>query len=90
MVQTPDAPKISDLGVEFSADGYFAFVAPGGMDPTAPDAITAAIVEATNSGKAAGMIGKAFGGAVNIQGEELDALLASDFEAAGALMEAAQ
>lgn len=90
LVQTPDVPRFSDLGVAFNADGYFVFVAPGGMDPAAREAITAAIVEATNSGKAAGMIGKAFGGAVNIQGEELDALMAADFEAAGALMEAAQ
>lgn len=90
LVQTPDAPTFADLGVPFSADGYFVFVAPAGMDPAAREAITAAIVEATNSGKASGMIGKAFGGAINIQGAELDALMASDFEAAGALMQAAQ
>ncbi|MEM8802749.1 MAG: tripartite tricarboxylate transporter substrate-binding protein [Pseudomonadota bacterium] len=90
LVQTPDAPTFGDLGVQFSADGYFVFVGPAGMDPAAREAITAAIVEATQTGKAAGMIGKAFGGAINIQGEELDALMAADFEAAGALMEAAQ
>lgn len=90
LVQTPDAPKLADLGVPFNADGYFAFVAPGNMDPAAREAITAAIVEATQSGKAAGMIANAFGGAVTIQGEALDALVAADFEAAGALMEAAQ
>ncbi len=88
--QTPDAPTFSDLGVQFSADGYFVYVAPAGMDAAARDAITAAIVEATGSGKASGMIGKAFGGAVNIQGAELDALLQSDFDAAGQLMEAVQ
>ena len=90
LVQTPDAPTIGDLGVQFTADGYFVFVAPAGLDPAARDAITAAIVDATGSGKASGMISKAFGGAVNIQGEELDALLASEFDDAGALMEAAQ
>jgi tripartite-type tricarboxylate transporter receptor subunit TctC len=90
LVQTPDAPTFADLGVSFSADGYFVFVGPAGMDPAARDAITAAIVEAVNSGKAAGMIGKAFGGAVTIQGAELDALMQADFDAAGALMEAAQ
>lgn len=90
LVQTPDAPTFSDLGVAFSADGYFVFVAPKGMDPAARDAITSAIVEATKSGKASGMISKAFGGAVNIQGENLDALMATDFKAAGELMAAAQ
>ncbi len=88
--QTPDAPTFADLGVSFNADGYFVFVAPAGMDPAAREAITAAIVDATNTGKAAGMISKAFGGAVNIQGAELDALFRSDFDAASELMEAAQ
>ena len=60
------------------------------MDPAARDAITNAIVEATINGKASGMITKAFGGAVNVQGADPDALLASDFESASALMEAAQ
>ncbi len=90
LVQTPDAPTFGDLGVQFSADGYFVFVAPAGMDPAARDAITKAIVDATGSVKASGMIKKAFGGAVTIQGADLDALLQSDFDAAGALMEAAQ
>ncbi len=90
LVQTPDAPTFADLGVSFNADGYFVFVAPGGMEQAVRDALTGAIVEATNSGKASGMIEKAFGGAVTIQGAELDALMQSDFDSAGALMEAAQ
>ncbi len=90
LVQTPDAPTFADLGVQFNADGYFVFVAPGSMDPKARDAITAAIVEATKSGQASGMINNAFGGAVTIQGAELDALLQSDFESASALMAAVQ
>ncbi|MEM6941335.1 MAG: tripartite tricarboxylate transporter substrate-binding protein [Pseudomonadota bacterium] len=90
LVQTPDAPTFGDLGVPFTADGYFVFVAPGNMDPKARDAITGAIVAATADGKAGGMITKAFGGAVTIEGAELDTLLQADFEAAGALMEAAQ
>ncbi|NRB05143.1 MAG: tripartite tricarboxylate transporter substrate-binding protein [Rhodobacteraceae bacterium] len=90
LTQTPDAPTLSDLGVQFSADGYFVFVAPAGMDAAARDAITSAIVESTNNGKASGILKKAFGGAVNIQGAELDALLQSDFDSAGQLMEAVQ
>jgi tripartite-type tricarboxylate transporter receptor subunit TctC len=88
--QTPDAPTLADLGVGFNADGYFTFVAPAGLPDDARAALTDAIVTASNKGKAADMIGKAFGGTVNIQGAELDALFESDFGAAGALMEAAQ
>ena len=90
LVQSPDAPTFADLGVQFNADGYFVFVAPGGMDPAARDAITAAIVEAVYNGKASDMITQAFGGAVTIQGAELDAMIQSEYDAAGALMEAAQ
>ncbi|MEL6532427.1 MAG: tripartite tricarboxylate transporter substrate-binding protein [Pseudomonadota bacterium] len=90
LVQTPEAPTMADLGVEFTADGYFVFVAPPGLPDDAREALTAAIVEASNSGAAQEMIGNAFGGTVNIQGDELDTLLSDDFNAAGALMEAAQ
>lgn len=90
LVQTPDAPTFADLGVAFNANGYFVYVAPAGMDPEAREAITAAIVKATQSGKASGMISKAFGGPVNIQGPELDSLLQADYDAAGGLMKAAQ
>lgn len=88
--QTPDAPTFGDLGVKFSADGYFVFVAPAGIDDAARNAITEAIVEAVNNGKASGMINKAFGGAQTIKGAELDAMLQADYDAAGALMAAAQ
>ncbi|MEM8751050.1 MAG: tripartite tricarboxylate transporter substrate-binding protein [Pseudomonadota bacterium] len=90
LVQTPEAPTFEKLGVKFSADGYFVYVAPAGMDPKAREAITAAIVDATKNGKASGMLKKAFGGAVTIQGAELDGLMKSDFESAGELMKAAQ
>lgn len=90
LVQTPDSPTFADLGVAFSADGYFSFVAPADMNPEAREAITAAIVESVNSGKASGLIQKAFGGAVTIQGSDLDQLMQKEFESAGALMQAAQ
>jgi tripartite-type tricarboxylate transporter receptor subunit TctC len=88
--QTPDAPTMGDLGVPFTADGYFVLVGPAGMPEDAPPALTEAIIESTQSGKASGMLTAAFGGAVNISGADLEMLLQSDFEAAGALMEAAQ
>ncbi|MDN3722264.1 tripartite tricarboxylate transporter substrate-binding protein [Roseibium salinum] len=41
--QSPDAPRLADLGVEFHADGYFAFIGPAGMPDEARNAIAAAI-----------------------------------------------
>lgn len=90
LVQSPEAPLMSAFGVDFAADGHFVFVAPAGLPDAARDALTAAIVDATQNGKAAGMIGKAFGGAVNITGAELDALLQAEFDNAGALMSATE
>jgi tripartite-type tricarboxylate transporter receptor subunit TctC len=86
--QTPEAPTMADLGVNFTADGYFVFVAPAGLPDAAREALSNALAEASNTGGAGAMISKAFGGAQNIMGEDLDALLASDFESAGALLEA--
>ena len=90
LIQTPDAPTFADLGVQFNADGYFVFVAPAGMDPKARDALTNAIKESIQNGKASGMITKAFGGAAINEGAELDAMLQAEYDAAGALMKAAQ
>ena len=90
LIQTPDAPVFADLGVQFNADGYFVFVAPGGIDPKARDAITNAIKESIQNGKASGMITKAFGGAAINEGAELDAMLQAEYDAAGALMRATQ
>jgi tripartite-type tricarboxylate transporter receptor subunit TctC len=91
LVQTPDAPTMADLGVEFTADGYFAFIGPAGMPAETRDAIAAAISDAvsTEGTKSNGMITKAFGGPTVIAGDDLQALAASDYEAAGALLDAA-
>ena len=88
--QSPEAPTVADYGLEYNADGYFVLVAPAGLPDDARMALTEAIVEASNSGKAAEMISAAFGGTVNIMGDELDALLQNGFDSAGALIEAAQ
>lgn len=89
--QTPDAPTFGDLGVQFSADGYFLIIGPGGMPAEARDALAAAIVEviSTDGMKSNGMITKAFGGPAVITGDDAQALIESDFEAAGALLKAA-
>lgn len=90
--QTPDAPMLGDLGVPFSADGYFMFAGPAGMPAEARDAIAAAISAAisTDGNKSNALLNKAFGGPTIIAGDALSALVASDYEAAGKLMEAAQ
>ncbi|MEM6596531.1 MAG: tripartite tricarboxylate transporter substrate-binding protein [Pseudomonadota bacterium] len=90
--QTPEAPTMADLGVDFTADGYFVFIGPAGMDPAAQEALAAAIegVVSDESTKAGGLVKKAFGGASVITGEDLSALVASDFETAGELLAAAE
>ncbi|MEL6103091.1 MAG: tripartite tricarboxylate transporter substrate-binding protein [Pseudomonadota bacterium] len=88
--QTPDVPTMADYGVEFSADGYFVFVAPAGLPDNARAALSEALADASGTGKAGGMISKAFGGTINIMGDELDALLQADFDGAGNLMAAAE
>lgn len=89
--QTPDAPKLSDLGVEYNADGYFAFIGPAGMPAEARDALAAAIGEAisTEGTKSNALLNKAFGGPTIIAGDALQAMAEADFEAAGKLMAAA-
>lgn len=89
--QTPDAPTIGELGVEFNADGYFGFVAPAGMDEAARDAITAAIVDIITDpeGDTHQLLQRAFGGPTVIAGEAFDALLLNEHEQASALLAAA-
>ena len=91
LVQTPDAPTSADLGVEFSADGYFMFMGPAGMPDDARAALASAIkgVVENPETKAGGLIKKAFGGASVIMGGDLDAMVASDYASAGDLLKAA-
>ncbi|MDF2369315.1 MAG: tripartite tricarboxylate transporter substrate-binding protein [Rhizobiaceae bacterium] len=91
LIQTPDAPTLADLGVAFNADGQFVFMGPAGMPQEARSALTQAIAGAVtdDATKAGGFIKKAFGGAVVIKGTELDAMLQSNYDAAGALLKAA-
>ena len=91
LVQTPAAPTFADLGVEFSADGYFMFMGPAGMPDDARAALANAIkgVVENPETKAGGLIKKAFGGASVIMGGDLDAMVASDYASAGDLLKAA-
>tara|TARA_R110002126_G_scaffold291640_1_gene454690 strand:- start:22958 stop:23911 length:954 start_codon:yes stop_codon:yes gene_type:complete len=89
--QTPDAPTLADLGVAFNADGQFVFVGPAGMPEDARTALIDAIagVVTDDTTKAGGYIKKAFGSAVVISGSDLDAMLQTSYDAAGALLKAA-
>lgn len=89
--QTPAAPLMSDFGVEFNADGYFALIGPKGMPTEVRDAIAAAVIDAiTGEGnKSAAMITKAFGEPATISGDALQSLVQADYDAAGRLMKAA-
>ena len=91
LVQTPDAPTFADMGVEFSADGYFMFMGPAGMPDDARAALANAITGVVENPetKAGGLIKKAFGGASVIMGGDLDAMVASDYASAGDLLKAA-
>ncbi len=91
LTQTPDAPTLPDLGVDFDAAAVFLFAGPGGMPEDARNAIAAAITEVTSDPETevGALIARAFGGPMNIQGAELDALVMRDFADSEALIEAA-
>tara|TARA_R110002020_G_scaffold68026_6_gene178287 strand:+ start:944 stop:1891 length:948 start_codon:yes stop_codon:yes gene_type:complete len=87
---SPDAPLLSEFGLDATYKTTFMFAGPAGMDPAARDAIAAAIGEIATSegGKANEFINKGFGGAVVIQGAELEARVQGEFDSAGALIAA--
>lgn len=88
---SPDAPLLSEYGVDFVSEISFIFAGPPEMDPAARDAIAAAIgkVVTTEGGKANAFITKGFGGPVVISGAELEEAVQKDFESSGALIAAA-
>lgn len=85
---TPDAPLLSDLGVEYNGDGYFVFVAPAGMDPAVQKALGDAIAAVVTDPDAqvTQIINKVFGGAVTLRGAELDAFLQEGYANAEKLL----
>lgn len=87
---TPDAPLLSDLGVEFNAAGHFVFIAPAGIPPEAQAAFGDAIDAIVNDPdqKVAGIINKVFGGPKVIKGADLDAHLKAGYDNAAKLLEA--
>ncbi len=88
---SPDAPMLSEFGVDYVNETAFLFAGPPNMDPAAREAIAAAIAKVVNTegGKANAFITKGFGGPVVISGDALDAALQQDFDSSGALIAAA-
>ena len=89
--QTPDAPTFADLGVAFNSDGQFMFAGPAGMPAEAVAAMSGAIADIVSDAEtgAGAMIAKAFGGPSVVSGDDLQAQLASAYDDAGALLDAA-
>ncbi len=90
LAQSPEAATMSAYGVDFNADGYFAFVAPGGLSEEARQALSQAIIEVVSdpNTKAGGIIAKAFAGAKTISGGDLEALLENASQGAQGLLDA--
>ncbi len=88
--QTPEAPVMKDLGVQFDADGYFMFAAPAGLPAQARQELSKIIAEIVNdpSSKPGGFIQKAFGGASVITGDDLDHFLEQQYKSAEQLLKA--
>ncbi|MEJ2096547.1 MAG: tripartite tricarboxylate transporter substrate-binding protein [Deltaproteobacteria bacterium] len=89
--QTPDAPLLKDLGLEFNTDGYFMFAAPAGLPDEVRQTISNAIAEIVTdpSTKAGGFIKRAFGEATAMKGAELERFLNTQYEASLKLLKAA-
>ncbi|MEM1162393.1 MAG: tripartite tricarboxylate transporter substrate-binding protein [Pseudomonadota bacterium] len=90
LTASPDAPTLTEVGIDANADGYFLFAAPAGLPDDARVALSDAIAEIVEdqSTKAAQFVEKGYGGVVVIKREDLDAQIASEVAGARALIEA--
>jgi len=86
--QTPDAPLLGDLGVGYDGNAIFMFAGPGGMADAPRNALAAAIAEVVTDATtdAGALIQRAFGGALTLQGAELDEMVNNAFSESEALM----
>jgi len=87
---TPDAPLLTEFGVEFTNDTMFLIAGPSGMDQVAQEAIAAAVAEvlSVEGSEAAGFITKGFGGVDLRSGDELTTMIQDGYEQAGGLLDA--
>jgi tripartite-type tricarboxylate transporter receptor subunit TctC len=89
---SPDAPLLSEYGVEFVFGTMFGVIGPADMDPEAREAIQNAIAEIVNDPESqlSNYITKAFGGPEAITGADFDAFMQAANNEAALLLEAAQ
>ncbi len=85
---SPFAPTIEKLGSDFYLDGYFMFIAPGGMPADVRDSLSKAIVDVLldRGTEANALLVKAFNGPSVIYGPGLDKLMADSVEASNRLI----
>jgi tripartite-type tricarboxylate transporter receptor subunit TctC len=87
---SPNAPLMTEFGVQFNGDAYFMFAAPAGIPKEAEQAIVGAIAEIVHdpSTKAGGYIKKAFGKATTLRGAEFQRFLEEQYQASHKLLKA--
>lgn len=87
---SPNAPLLSDFGVNFNADTYFMFAAPAGLPPHVRQTLSDAIAEIAldPSTKAGNIIVKMFGEPTVVKGAELDATIQNSHKQASKLLKA--
>lgn len=88
---SPQAPTLKDLGVDFTADGYFLFIAPAGIPEVARHTLAKAISDAVGDEKSqvGAFVRKAFGGPAVLSGSALDDLMGTYLQQDSALLQAA-
>ena len=91
LINSPQAPLLSEYGVEFVNETAFLFAGPPDMEPAARNAIAEAIgsIVTQEGGKANEFITKGFGGPVVISGAELEAVVQEAHDSSSALISAA-
>lgn len=89
---SPDAPLLSEFGVDFIFGTMFGVIAPAGLDPEARETLQTAIAEVVNdpTSKLSGYTTKAFGGPEAIVGADFEAFMHQANDEARQLLDAAQ
>jgi len=91
LVMQPEAPLLKNYGLDFTADGYFMFIAPKGLSSEARTALSAAIEQVATdpNSKSGKFITRAFGKPVVITGTKLEELIERDRGRSALLLKAA-
>lgn len=89
LVMSPAAPMLSDYGVPYTLDGYFMFLAPGGLPEAARTALSEAIAGVVNdpASRSHELIARTFGGPSVLTDADLDAFLARQWAESEAMIQ---